>query len=230
MIANIRHNFTLVELLVAMVVLVVMMGFLFQFTIGAQRIWTATTSEDDAFQNAQILMQVLGDDLENAMFSLSDTNPDDYIPFYIKKNGGKCEKMCFLTSGRGCDTPSFVIYDYDSDTLVLHRTVIKYRIDISGEDSIYPMGLVGNKDEGTIQKMLDNSDDIPNENKNIRETVCERLSSFDVLVAADVSSNFINSEPKAFQLNFTIEQQAPNGSVDEKYRCFSKTIFYTKSN
>ena len=39
-----RHNFTLLEILVAVAVLVIMMSFLFQFVISAQRVWAASTA------------------------------------------------------------------------------------------------------------------------------------------------------------------------------------------
>ena len=77
-----KRYFTLVELMVAMGVLVIMMGFLFQFTIGAQRIWNASSKQTTSFSSAQVLMDVLNDDLQNMRYSNEE---GETLPFYLYK-------------------------------------------------------------------------------------------------------------------------------------------------
>ena len=240
-----RHCFTLVELLVAMVILVVMMGFLFQFTIGAQRIWAATTSDDEAFQSSQILMQVLTEDMENIMFSPysnEDGDKNEYldknnIPIYVDSSG---QTACFLTVGRRCDDiPLFVIYDYDSTKKALYRTVIKDKIDRNASEKIYPMALLGYdgtsydgtsgfKDWDFVDKMLTNAKSA--DPKNTREVLCEKLQEFELKLAPGTEANdfLYIKNPIAFQVNFTIEQEERKDAKPGKYRHFSKTIFLSK--
>jgi len=60
-----RRNFSLVELMVAMAILIIMMGFLFQFVNGARRIWMSSTVTAEAFDDGQIVLQVMENDLKN---------------------------------------------------------------------------------------------------------------------------------------------------------------------
>ena len=63
-----QKYYTLVEIMVAMAILVIMMGFLFQFAIGAQRIWSASESTSTTFDQAQIALQLLENDLQSVLF------------------------------------------------------------------------------------------------------------------------------------------------------------------
>lgn len=75
--------YTLVELLVAVAILVLMMGFLFEFIIGAQRIWSASEKKANAFDTAQVALDVIETDLHNMRY-LDEAGRR--LPFYIKKN------------------------------------------------------------------------------------------------------------------------------------------------
>ena len=74
--------YTLVELLVAVAILVIMMGFLFEFIIGAQRIWSASEKKATSFDTAQVAMDVIETDLHNMQFS---NEPGRTMPFYLWK-------------------------------------------------------------------------------------------------------------------------------------------------
>ena len=74
--------YTLVELLVAVAILVIMMGFLFEFVIGAQRIWSASEKKATSFDTAQVAMDVIETDLHNMQFS---NEPGRTMPFYLWK-------------------------------------------------------------------------------------------------------------------------------------------------
>ena len=84
-VAHKARRYTLVEILVAMAILVIMMSFLFQFVIGAQRIWSASTRTASVFDKAQIVFDVLETDLKNAQFS---DEPGREMPFYVRKLSG----------------------------------------------------------------------------------------------------------------------------------------------
>lgn len=78
-VAHKTRRYTLVEILVAMAILVIMMSFLFQFVIGAQRIWSASTRTSSVFDKAQIVFDVIETDLKNAQFS---DEPGREMPLY----------------------------------------------------------------------------------------------------------------------------------------------------
>ena len=101
-----RHRvFTLVEIMVTMAILVVMMGFLFQFVLGAQRIWSATTKDTEMFEQAQIIFNVMEADLKNMICEVPEENPDGGMQVYLDTKdagdddeGYRLVKMCFMTS------------------------------------------------------------------------------------------------------------------------------------
>lgn len=80
---NKARQYTLVELLVAMAILVIMMGFLFQFVIGAQRIWHASEKTNYQFDYSQVVFDVMEQDLKAMQFS---TYPGETMPFYMKRD------------------------------------------------------------------------------------------------------------------------------------------------
>lgn len=81
-----RHNFTLLEILVAVAVLVIMMGFLFQFVISAQRVWAASTARTYLADQANIVFQLMAEDF-NQMITITDKdNPDSVIGWFCDPN------------------------------------------------------------------------------------------------------------------------------------------------
>ena len=63
---NLRaHNFTLMEILVAVAVLVILMGFILQFTNSAQRLWAANTAITDMSAQADAVFSILQQDIEH---------------------------------------------------------------------------------------------------------------------------------------------------------------------
>ena len=81
-----RKHYTLVEILVAMAILVIMMGFLFQFAIGAQRIWSASESTSTTFDQAQIALQLLENDLQSVLFASDEEHPGHSIPMGVERD------------------------------------------------------------------------------------------------------------------------------------------------
>lgn len=79
-----KHLFSLVELLVAVAVLSLMMTFLFQFILSAQRVWSGTTNASNVYAQAQVALDVIGNDFQNLLYS---SEPAQQCPFYYHTNG-----------------------------------------------------------------------------------------------------------------------------------------------
>lgn len=75
-----KRHFTLIELMAAMVVLLIMMGFLFQFIINSQNLWSASERNARIYENAQVFFDLLDRDLGGAMVSKV---PGQEICFWI---------------------------------------------------------------------------------------------------------------------------------------------------
>lgn len=100
-----HRAFTLVEIMVTMAILVVMMSFLFQFVLGAQRVWSGTTKDMEMFEQAQIIFDVMEKDLKNMICEVPSENPDGGMQVYLNTKaagdddeGYRLVKMCFMTS------------------------------------------------------------------------------------------------------------------------------------
>ena len=61
--------FTLVEIMVAVGMLMLIMSFLFQFVLGSQRLWSASSHTGQVFDNAQLVMDMLGQDVRNLQYA-----------------------------------------------------------------------------------------------------------------------------------------------------------------
>ena len=77
-----KRAFTLVEIMVTMAILVVMMSFLFQYVIGAQRIFTSSNRQAVLFDDAQIVLGLMENDLQNMIIS---NEPGREIPMFYNK-------------------------------------------------------------------------------------------------------------------------------------------------
>lgn len=75
-----KRHFTLLELMAAMVVLVIMMGFLFQFIISSQNLWSASERNARIYENAQVFFDLLQHDLNG---TLTSKVPAQEISFWI---------------------------------------------------------------------------------------------------------------------------------------------------
>jgi type II secretory pathway component PulJ len=75
-----KRHFTLIELMAAMVVLLIMMGFLFHFIINSQNLWSASERNARIYENAQVFFDLLDRDLGGAMASKV---PGQEICFWI---------------------------------------------------------------------------------------------------------------------------------------------------
>jgi len=83
-----NKRFTLVEVMVSLAILVIMMGFLFEFVIGAQKVWSANKRMSKLFSKAQIAFQWMEYDLKNAVYQSDVECPRKLIPFYLPNDLG----------------------------------------------------------------------------------------------------------------------------------------------
>ena len=74
------RQFTLVELLAAMAVLVIMMFLLFRFIAGAQQAWSVATSSQEVYEKSRIALDLITRDLQSAVARADDV-PGGHIRF-----------------------------------------------------------------------------------------------------------------------------------------------------
>ncbi len=79
------YRYTLIEILVAVAVLLVMMGFLFRFVISAQNLWTASNSRMNQYEQMQTVFDLLNEDFNRALFGKNDLykNADGKYDYYF---------------------------------------------------------------------------------------------------------------------------------------------------
>ncbi len=77
--------FTLIEVLAAMLVLLIMMGVLFQFLGSAQRVWSLTDTNTRIHENARVLFDIITRDLQSVVAS---GEAGREIPFYVGDSDG----------------------------------------------------------------------------------------------------------------------------------------------
>ena len=83
---TIKRNFTLIEILVAVAVLVIMMGF--QFTGGAQRVWSANTARTEMSAQADAIFSLIREDLEHIYIVEEDEDMDAQSGWYCRHSDG----------------------------------------------------------------------------------------------------------------------------------------------
>lgn len=127
-----RANFTLVEIMVAVGMLMLIMSFLFQFVLGSQQLWNASDHAGRIYDTAQLVMDVLGEDVRNLQYANS---PGSSKPFYYAENVGtltfevndlqlpseKTKMFMFITQTKGIADSNKVglypvVYIYVGDT------------------------------------------------------------------------------------------------------------------
>lgn len=86
-----QRRFTLVELLVAMGVLVVILGFVLQFFVGSQRVWTSMEQRNNVYADARVAMDIMTTMLQNTFYS------DGGIPFLVDQGTTGKNKIYFAT-------------------------------------------------------------------------------------------------------------------------------------
>ena len=129
-----KRAFTLVEIMVTMAILVVMMSFLFQYVIGAQRIFTSSNRQAVLFDDAQIILGLMENDLQNMVVS---NEPGREIPMFYHKGEYSSKNyhiLMMVTSGESTKLDNseeatlvgyyLVIYCYCEEDEKLYRVAI----------------------------------------------------------------------------------------------------------
>lgn len=91
-----EHFFSLIELLVAVAVLVILMGFLFQFTGSAQKLWSSNTARTEMSSQAEVVFDVLQKDLEKMYVVTADEDIDAQAGWMLDTND-----LCFFIEENG---------------------------------------------------------------------------------------------------------------------------------
>ena len=120
-------SFTLVEIMIAMAVLVIMMGFLFQFINSAQKLWSASTRTASLFDQAQLVLQLIEQDLQSALVVDEKDCPGGSIPMILYQDSDDHLINLFLfTPTEGTSHNNVGVYPilYDLDNGILHRYLV----------------------------------------------------------------------------------------------------------
>ena len=148
-----KHAFTLVEIMVTMAILVVMMSFLFQYVIGAQRIFTSSNRQAVLFDDAQIVLGLMENDLQNMVVS---NEPGREIPMFYEK-GTTSDKtyhiLMMVTSSESTKLDNseeetlvgyyLVIYCYCEEDEKLYRVAIDNKKALGDGDDLKPWNFFG---------------------------------------------------------------------------------------
>lgn len=225
----------MIELMIAMAILIIMMSFLFQFSISAQRLWSVSNNNDIVFEQAQLCFDLLEKDLKAVIVQDEVTNPGRAIPYYVNTaanlDGTAAAQLLFLVTQAGSSqTPldptngsdAFPVVYYLDASKNLYRRVID--TDLNAKKPLYCFGLTATEFNNYLTAM---------DNVFLPETspyrLCENLTS----VKLDLHSS---STVDVFHLpevvKITLElmdpsgaQQLGNANPEVKTRVFSKTIF-----
>lgn len=114
------HSFTLIEVLAAVAVLVIMMGFIFQFTSSAQKLWASNTGRTEMSAQANAVFSLLQEDLEHmyvvspeedldaqAGWYIRHKNPDDStVSLFSNTAERPLKDLCFFTQDTAPQSPA----------------------------------------------------------------------------------------------------------------------------
>ncbi len=114
------QSFTLIEVLAAVAVLVIMMGFIFQFTGSAQKLWASNTGRTEMAAQADAVFSLLQEDLEHlyvvapeedldaqAGWYIRHKNPSDSTVSLFSNNADRpLEDLCFFTQDTAPQSPA----------------------------------------------------------------------------------------------------------------------------
>ena len=126
-----RSHFTLVEMMVAMVILVIMIGILFKFLAGAQDAWSTTRANSEIYENARLFFDIVTRDLQAMVVNdVSGAQINYSVDGLGELNSDSGFKFaCVSASGIGTDSSDESIllevgyqHDESADTIVRYMT------------------------------------------------------------------------------------------------------------
>ena len=240
-----RHTtkrFNLLEILIATIVLVIMMGFLFQFVNSAQRLWSASNRSVSLFDTAQIVFDMMETDLKNAQVS---DEPGREIPFYLKEN----DENLYLglmsnyssTKEPNPETPETlvgtfpVLYVFDNDKHTLSRCAVDMKeINTTNALQWFLFGM----DTSENDYFADLYNNFYEANPEIFDIMATGVEKQDIETVPFISG-YVNAKPQVLKITLTIydasavkiltDAGADSDVVEQKkaetVRTFSKIIF-----
>ena len=250
-----HRAFTLVEIMVTMAILVVMMGFLFQFVLGAQRVWSGTTKDMEMFEQAQIIFNVMESDLKNMICEVPEDTPDGGMQVYLDKTSAgnedsdnRLKKMCFMTS-----YASSAAEDDDDDNNLTKRVGVYpvcyqlVSIPGSGEPPFrlyrYNCDRIaeheGSKKSPFFAYAAFDSNDFEDtllayqqvslksdEKDELRELISEEIETLKVQVFPEsMDGNLLKKKPISLKLTVKLRQKEQNSQKTPEMRTFTKIVF-----
>ncbi len=230
---NQTGHFTMLEILVATVVLVIMMGFLFQFINSAQKIWSASESISEIFDQAQLVFNMLEKDLQNLHFVSDQDYPGHAIPMGVI-NDEDGHRFFLVTAVSSLNEENIgthlVMYVWeDAPAAELSRNVLEV------ENSFFFYGC----DPLENLQSLNTNLSVPLE----REVIAAGVHSFSIVPLPedcfDFDGGYFTSCPKVVKVSLTLYDAAAvrqlqragaddivlNNKKSETARRFSKIIF-----
>lgn len=124
-----RSHFTLVEMMVAMVILVIMIGILFKFLAGAQDAWSTTRANSEIYENARLFFDIVTRDLQAMVVNDVSGAQINYSVDGLGELNSGFKFACVSASGIGTDSSDESIllevgYQHDqiADTIVRYMT------------------------------------------------------------------------------------------------------------
>ena len=250
-----KHAFTLVEIMVTMAILVVMMSFLFQYVIGAQRIFTSSNRQAVLFDDAQIVLGLMENDLQNMVVS---NEPGKEIPMFYHKGTYDSKTyhiLMMVTSGESSKLSSsdeetlvgyyLVVYCYSEDDEKLYRVAIDnkhalgptlnlkpwdfYGLDFIGDATTSEkQAIIAKYASGMVTKMTSDYE------------IMDAVSAFKIIPLNsddfDSTSHFAKVRPDAIKIELTLydAEKVPKELPEDRQkelkaensRLFSKVIFF----
>ena len=249
-----KRAFTLVEIMVTMAILVVMMSFLFQYVIGAQRIFTSSNRQAVLFDDAQIVLGLMENDLQNMVVS---NEPGREIPMFYEKGTFSSKTyhiLMMVTSGESTKLDNseeetlvgyyLVIYCYCEEDEKLYRVAIDnktaldetnlkpwnfFGLDFVGDATAAERNaLIAKYASGMVTKMTSDYE------------LMDAVSAFRIIPLNsddfDSTSHFAKVRPDAIKVELTLydAEKVPKDLPDarqeelkkENSRLFSKVIFF----
>ena len=232
--------FSLVELMVAMGMLVVMMGFLFQFVIGAQRIWSASNRNASTFTDAQLVFSLLERDLHNATFQHAEEFPGRGIPMYLENDGTNFTNFFLVSTAAAPATSGTaaqnrvgyypILYSLELDTgaaptppfpstpFILYRDVLDR--EFVSADSYKSFAYFGSAASSLPTTWCSNP--------SRKEILCRNIKAL-TLAALPIpdSAGKFPSKPRAVKLTLTLYEPNLGANESSAYpeRVFNKIIF-----
>ena len=249
-----KHAFTLVEIMVTMAILVVMMSFLFQYVIGAQRIFTSSNLQAVLFDDAQIVLSLMENDLQNMVVS---NEPGREIPMFYDKgtySGKTYHILMMVTSGESSKLSAseeetlvgyyLVVYCYSEEDEKLYRVAIDNK-EALGETNLKPWNFFGLDYAGTAtsterQALIAKYASGMGTKMTSDYELIDAVSSFKVIPLDpdnfDSTNHFAKVRPDAIKLELTLydAEKVPKDLPEdrkkelkaENSRLFSKVIFF----